>query len=263
MKPPDMADNSHILLPKQMKQPSKGDNITYWLSSGDQTTNIANHKMVAVQNEWRSYRNISIYITKLPPTPKIFRDKPRNRIFNPEDYGIYPVHQVHQSRGKIHREHGRQTARMECIPTATVPRRPQTVSAERRDGQEFSDSFTDLHMATYYGVQNILESLVVSNRKIDSHSRTPLWQAARDGQVAVVRLLLQEGAAVDSKDGLHCRTPLWWAAGNGHLAVVRLLLEKGAAVDSEDRQGRTPLWSAKETGHEVLVQLLESVSKRG
>jgi serine/threonine-protein phosphatase 6 regulatory ankyrin repeat subunit A len=152
---------------------------------------------------------------------------------------------------------------MECIPTATVPRRPQTVSAERRDGQEFSDSFTDLHMATYYGVQNILESLVVSNRKIDSHSRTPLWQAARDGQVAVVRLLLQEGAAVDSKDGLHCRTPLWWAAGNGHLAVVRLLLEKGAAVDSEDRQGRTPLWSAKETGHEVLVQLLESVSKRG
>jgi ankyrin repeat protein len=87
-------------------------------------------------------------------------------------------------------------------------------------------------MASYYGLQKSVESLVVSNRKIDeqdSHSRTPLWQAARDG----------------------------------HVAVVRLLLEKGAAVDSTDRHGRTPLWSAKETGDEVLVELLKSASKRG
>jgi len=38
----------------------------------------------------------------------------------------------------------------------------------------------------------------------------------------VVRLLLEKGAELDSKDGDE-RTPLSWAAESGHKAVVRLL----------------------------------------
>jgi ankyrin repeat protein len=44
----------------------------------------------------------------------------------------------------------------------------------------------------------------------------------------VVKLLLEKGAVLETKDKIYDRTPLSHAAGNGHEAVVKLLLEKGA-----------------------------------
>jgi ankyrin repeat protein len=42
-----------------------------------------------------------------------------------------------------------------------------------------------------------------------------------------VKLLLEKGADVESKDRYDGRTPLSWAANNGHEAVVKLLLQEG------------------------------------
>ena len=53
-----------------------------------------------------------------------------------------------------------------------------------------------------------------------------MW-AAEMGHEAVVKLLLEKGADVESKDDVG-QTPLSWAARGGHKAVVKLLLEKGA-----------------------------------
>jgi ankyrin repeat domain-containing protein 50 len=75
------------------------------------------------------------------------------------------------------------------------------------------------------------------------------------GHEAVVKLLLEAKAKVDSKDG-YGRTPLSWAAERGHEAVVKLLLEAKAKVDSKDVYGRTPLSWAAERGHEAVVKLL-------
>jgi ankyrin repeat protein len=77
------------------------------------------------------------------------------------------------------------------------------------------------------------------------------------GTRAVVKLLLEKGAAVESKDR-DGRTPLSWAAAqNGHEAVVKLLLEKGKAeLESKDKDGRTPLSWAAGNGHEAVVKLL-------
>jgi ankyrin repeat protein len=55
-----------------------------------------------------------------------------------------------------------------------------------------------------------------------------------------VRLLLENSAAVDSKDSAN-KTPLSRAAEGGHVAMVRLLLNKGATMDSKDSTGLTPL----------------------
>jgi ankyrin repeat protein len=49
----------------------------------------------------------------------------------------------------------------------------------------------------------------------------------------VVKLLLEKGAEVDSKDRKYGRTPLLWAVKNGHEAVVKLLLKKGADLQSK------------------------------
>ena len=66
----------------------------------------------------------------------------------------------------------------------------------------------------------------------------PLSWAAAKGYEVVVKLLIEEGAAVDSVDTEYSLTPLAWAAANRHKAVVKLLLEKGAAGDSVDESGR-------------------------
>jgi ankyrin repeat domain-containing protein 50 len=90
----------------------------------------------------------------------------------------------------------------------------------------------------------------------DSNGRTPLSWAAEKGHEAVVKLLLEKGAELESK-GSNDWTPLSWAAENGQEAVVKLLLEKGAELESKDRWfGRTPLSLAAEKGHEAVVKLL-------
>jgi ankyrin repeat protein len=47
------------------------------------------------------------------------------------------------------------------------------------------------------------------------------------GHKAVVKLLLEKGADLESKDTEYNQMPLSWAAGREHKAVVKLLLEKG------------------------------------
>ncbi|KAH8649012.1 ankyrin repeat-containing domain protein, partial [Ilyonectria robusta] len=66
---------------------------------------------------------------------------------------------------------------------------------------------------------------------------------------------------VDTRDD-YGRTPLSWAAEGGHEAVVRLLLEKGAAIEARDRYGWTPLSLAAGGGHMAVVRLLKSYGAR-
>lgn len=70
---------------------------------------------------------------------------------------------------------------------------------------------------------------------------TPLMFAARRGDLAMARLLLDHGAAIDdvAADG---STPLLVATVRGHVPLALLLLERGAAPDGAlDAAGYTPL----------------------
>ncbi|KAI7759595.1 hypothetical protein LZL87_013996 [Fusarium oxysporum] len=119
--------------------------------------------------------------------------------------------------------------------------------------------FTDLTLASYYGhrvlVKLLLEKGADVESKDDKYGRTPLSWASRNGHVAVVKLLLEKGADVESKDEDR-GTPLSCAVENGHEAIVKLLLEKGADVESKDNHGRTPLLWAARNGNEAIVKLL-------
>ncbi|KAK4163800.1 ankyrin repeat-containing domain protein [Cladorrhinum sp. PSN259] len=91
----------------------------------------------------------------------------------------------------------------------------------------------------------------------DKERQTPLIKAAAEGHGAIIRQLLEKGAAIEAKDKER-QTPLIEAAIHGHEAVVRQLLEKGAAIEAKDIDGRTPLMRAAINGHEAVVrQLLE------
>ncbi|MCY3547366.1 MAG: hypothetical protein F4Z31_13495 [Gemmatimonadetes bacterium] len=86
-----------------------------------------------------------------------------------------------------------------------------------------------------------------------------LLDAARRGELEVVRELIRSGADVDAKrgDGM---TALHLAAERGHDAVARALIAAGAAVGAGTRIGNyTPLHLAARTGHgAVVVRLLEA-----
>ena len=77
------------------------------------------------------------------------------------------------------------------------------------------------------------------------HGSAPLHIAAQQGDLAIVELLVQQGADINARDdragGL---TPLHWAVDRGHAAVVEFILQNGADVNARDNFGRTPLYSA-------------------
>jgi ankyrin repeat protein len=87
--------------------------------------------------------------------------------------------------------------------------------------------------------------------------RTPLIAAACNGHINVVRLLLENGAAIDQGKSNDGATALHLSAHYGHAAVVRLLLQNGAAVNrkSADNHQLTALMVAAEYGARFSTEI--------
>ncbi|KAN0085110.1 Ankyrin repeat-containing domain protein [Elaphomyces granulatus] len=82
-----------------------------------------------------------------------------------------------------------------------------------------------------------------------------LWKSIEEnGHEAVVEMLLDRNAAIESKDRFIGYTSLLFAAEHGHEAVVKLLLNRNADVESKDNHGQTPLSLAVQDGHEAVVK---------
>jgi ankyrin repeat protein len=75
-----------------------------------------------------------------------------------------------------------------------------------------------------------------------SFGLTPLFCAAYQGHVKIVRLLCDHGADVKAHD-VYGRRPLHMAAMDGHISVVKELIEeRNAEVNARDDERRTALW---------------------
>ncbi len=91
-------------------------------------------------------------------------------------------------------------------------------------------------------------------RTMDSEGDISLHAASKEGNLAVVQLLLDGGAEVNKRDQSY-ETPLDLASGEGIFEVANLLIEHGANVNSRDKFGST-LHKASEFGHLDVVRLL-------
>ncbi|MDV7104871.1 ankyrin repeat domain-containing protein [Vibrio sp. TH_r3] len=94
------------------------------------------------------------------------------------------------------------------------------------------------------------------------HQNITLIESAKQGNLLQTEIALSSGVDVNSVpffsaifwgDG---KTALMWAANKGHIDIVKLLIEHGADVNSKNRWNGTALSQAAMNGHLNIVKLL-------
>ncbi|SPO07621.1 uncharacterized protein DNG_10316 [Cephalotrichum gorgonifer] len=128
------------------------------------------------------------------------------------------------------------------------------VDLENEDGRKVLNSaIVEGHEAV---VKVLLDRGAAVDPTDDIHVEGPLGQAAKAGHEGILELLLDRGATINLADKTTGRTPLFWAAMQGHGAIIELLLNRGAAIDIADTGGLTPLLWAARSGFGVMAELL-------
>jgi ankyrin repeat protein len=95
-----------------------------------------------------------------------------------------------------------------------------------------------------------------NDAEINSSNYSALWAAADMTRARNARLLIENGANVNTKAN-NGWTPLMWAARGGIDWLVRLLIEKGADINARNNDGDTALMWAELEGHKHVVRLLK------
>lgn len=97
-------------------------------------------------------------------------------------------------------------------------------------------------------------------RDRDEWGYTPAHWAALDGNVEIMRYIVDRGAPVDLPClGTQGPRPIHWACRKGHAAVVQVLLQAGVAVNAADFKGLTPLMTACMFGRTATAAYLLGV----
>ncbi|XP_064478771.1 uncharacterized protein LOC135392060 [Ornithodoros turicata] len=118
-----------------------------------------------------------------------------------------------------------------------------------------------IHEAARTGDLHVIKLLLKSDHKrmetVDERGWTPILLAAANGHAEVVKYLAVEGADVAALDPTSY-TAMHLAAMNGHNACLEVLLKVGADVDSVTADGFTPLHLAALNNYADCVQTLLS-----
>uniref|UniRef100_A0A182VY73 Sex-determining protein fem-1 n=1 Tax=Anopheles minimus TaxID=112268 RepID=A0A182VY73_9DIPT len=99
-------------------------------------------------------------------------------------------------------------------------------------------------------------SVIFDGEKIEG--APPLWCASAAGHTNIVKLLVQNGAKVNSTTKTNS-TPLRAACFDGHYEIVKYLVSQGADIEVANRHGHTCLMIACYKGHYKIAQYLLSL----
>ena len=113
-----------------------------------------------------------------------------------------------------------------------------------------------LHIAAYFGDIEIVKILLDNGAIIDTNNTyTPLHIAANRGFPTIVNMLLDRNANIEAvdEDG---NTPLHWAAMLGFPEGITILINRGANINATNYDGKTALHFAASNGRSKAVEIL-------
>jgi ankyrin repeat protein len=127
-------------------------------------------------------------------------------------------------------------------------------------GVEMADRMANtfrLHL--YDGVSAKHERIdpAVRASQVRAQETSQLLRAASIGEMRTLQRLIDDGASLSSGD-YDRRTPMHLAAAEGQLQIVRFLLDHSVDPNIEDRWGGTPLGDAEFGKHTDVVDLLKA-----
>jgi ankyrin repeat protein len=112
-----------------------------------------------------------------------------------------------------------------------------------------------LMLAALKGYLPLCQSLIAHDADVNKPGWAPLHYAATGGQVAVMRLLLDNNAYIDAASP-NGTTPLMMAAMYGTAEAVKLLLDAGADPLLKNAKGVTAIDFARQAQKEAVVDLI-------
>ena len=110
---------------------------------------------------------------------------------------------------------------------------------------------------------------LVEEKKVDvnvkdvSIGRTVLFDVCMDGNLELVKILIENGADVNVKDVLG-QTALFNACENGNRELLEYMIKHGADVNVADKEGKTLLYFAKKNKYfnKGVIDYLKSVGAK-
>ncbi|RMX58040.1 hypothetical protein pdam_00013425 [Pocillopora damicornis] len=107
----------------------------------------------------------------------------------------------------------------------------------------------------FASVRDLLEEGEVDVNATDDDGATPLMYAAMGGHFPSVQLLIQNGADIDKQDKASGWTALMQATYYGHKAVAKLLIDAGANVNIQEKNGCTAFDMATVIGRPAMTSV--------
>jgi ankyrin repeat protein len=154
----------------------------------------------------------------------------------------------------------------QCVAGQTPPVMAQIEATPALLEEHSTDGWTPLHLAAFFGAQELAEALLAKGAEIDARStnnmqNTPLHAAIAGRRAAMVKFLLERGADANARQSGGW-SALQGAAQGGDREMVEILIANGAHINARSDNNQCALDMALLRGHQDIADLLEGLGAK-